>query len=226
MLAKVPTTKVPYFPKIQTLINYKKLWAKRLGGDMRYIIVDLEATCWEGDFPRDNMEIIEIGAVELLSAKGPISRQFCEFVRPVHKPVLSDYCTKLTSITQNDVTLASTFPSVFQRFVDWVGADPFIFGSWGAFDLKQLKRDCVRHNMIFPLAFEQHSNIKRVYAKFRHIPPCPMTQALQFEGLPLEGVHHRGIDDARNIAKLVMAVLGKPIMSGRSTVPSLVKLPV
>lgn len=191
---------------------------------MRYIIVDLEATCWEGDFPRENMEIIEIGAVELSSAQGPITRQFSEFVRPVIQPVLSDYCTQLTSIQQTDVLMANTFPKVFQRFVDWIGNTPFVFGSWGAFDLKQLKRDCMRHQLHFPAMLEQHSNIKRVYAKLRRIPPCPMTQALALEGLSLEGIHHRGIDDARNIAKLVMAVLGRTPMNGEHTVSSLVKL--
>lgn len=30
-----------------------------------------------------------------------------------------------------------------------------------------------------------------------------MARALQMVGLPLDGSHHRGLDDARNIAKLV-----------------------
>jgi inhibitor of KinA sporulation pathway (predicted exonuclease) len=35
---------------------------------VRYIIVDLEATCWENVRDYERMETIEIGAVELLSA--------------------------------------------------------------------------------------------------------------------------------------------------------------
>ena len=35
-----------------------------------------------------------------------------------------------------------------------------------------------------------------------------MKKALAREGIPLEGNHHRGLDDARNIAKLVGKVLG------------------
>jgi inhibitor of KinA sporulation pathway (predicted exonuclease) len=30
-----------------------------------------------------------------------------------------------------------------------------------------------------------------------------MARALQMVGLPLDGSHHRGLDDARNIAKLL-----------------------
>ena len=36
-----------------------------------------------------------------------------------------------------------------------------------------------------------------------------MAKALQLVGLPLEGTHHRGIDDARNIAKLLPYILGE-----------------
>lgn len=34
-----------------------------------------------------------------------------------------------------------------------------------------------------------------------------MKEALRFMALPLEGRHHRGIDDARNIARLAMWIL-------------------
>ena len=55
---------------------------------MRYIVVDVEATCWENvrDFGR--MEIIEIGAVELPKADGTPIRDFSQFIRPVAEPRL------------------------------------------------------------------------------------------------------------------------------------------
>jgi inhibitor of KinA sporulation pathway (predicted exonuclease) len=40
-----------------------------------------------------------------------------------------------------------------------------------------------------------------------------MAQALQLAGLPLEGTHHRGIDDARNIAKLLPYILERKQLS-------------
>ena len=36
---------------------------------------------------------------------------------------------------------------------------------------------------------------------------CGMTAALDLLGLPLAGTHHRGIDDARNIARIVQKTL-------------------
>ena len=70
---------------------------------MRYIITDLEATCWENTRNTNRMEIIEIGAVEMLSARGSNTREFSRFVRPVVEPQLSAFCKQLTSISQADV---------------------------------------------------------------------------------------------------------------------------
>ena len=46
-------------------------------------------------------------------------------------------------------------------------------------------------------------NLKRQFAKSRKIKEVGMARALQMVGLPLDGAHHRGLDDARNIAKLL-----------------------
>ena len=96
---------------------------------MRYIIVDLEATCWEV-VDRKDMEIIEIGAV-VLSPNKNLDKEFTAFVRPIMKPILSDYCKKLTTISQKDVDSAETFNVVFPKFLQWIGIEPFYLCSWG-----------------------------------------------------------------------------------------------
>jgi inhibitor of KinA sporulation pathway (predicted exonuclease) len=75
---------------------------------MRYIITDLEATCWENVRAPERMEIIEIGAVALASATAVVG-EFNRFVRPIAEPRLSAFCTQLTSITQADVDGADIF---------------------------------------------------------------------------------------------------------------------
>lgn len=173
---------------------------------MHYIIVDLEATCWENSRNPDRMEMIEIGAVRLLSASGPASGEFGRFVRPIAEPRLSDFCTNLTSITQHDVDTAETFPAVFHDFLEWIGPEPFTLCSWGAYDLQQFRTDCKRHRIPFPKSFERHLNIKKEFARVFGLR-CGMAAALRHVRLPLEGIHHRGIDDARNIAKLARRTL-------------------
>src|SRR5579863_6643984 len=109
---------------------------------MRYVIVDLEATCWKDSRNTDRMEIIEIGAVYLESACGPVRDEFERFVRPLAEPELSDFCKELTSIRQSDVNGAETFWSVFHDFLNWIGSEPFVLCSWGAYDLNQFRVDC------------------------------------------------------------------------------------
>jgi inhibitor of KinA sporulation pathway (predicted exonuclease) len=59
---------------------------------MRYMIFDIEATSWEEQVSPEKTEILEIGAVELSSARTAVavSSEFGMLVRPVGPPVLSD----------------------------------------------------------------------------------------------------------------------------------------
>jgi inhibitor of KinA sporulation pathway (predicted exonuclease) len=184
---------------------------------MRYVIVDLEATCWEDVRGSPKMEIIEIGAVLLPASEGPAAGEFASFVRPVVDPVLSAFCTKLTSIRQADVDAAEPFPLVFPRFVEWIGDGPFVLCTWGAYDLNQFRQDCRRHRIPLPAAFERHVNVKKEFARLRGVKSCGMAAALRIAGIPLEGTHHRAIDDARNIAKLAAWVL--PRLEAEGAVP-------
>ncbi len=174
---------------------------------MRYIVVDLEATCWENTRSPD-MEIIEIGAVLLASSGGPVAGEFGAFVHPVVHPRLSDFCQELTSIQQQDVDGADYFPTVLRRLRTWIGSKPFTICSWGNYDLNQLRNDCRRHNLPLPPTFERgHVNLKKEFARVFRVKICGMARALEIAGLPLEGTHHRGGDDARNIARLALSIL-------------------
>lgn len=94
---------------------------------MNYIIVDLEATC-EKDNKAFQNEIIEIGAVKVSETLQALDK-FSSFVKPILNPVLSDFCKELTSITQEDIDKADTFPLVFQRFLDWIGKESYVICS-------------------------------------------------------------------------------------------------
>lgn len=176
---------------------------------MRYLIVDLEATCWRKRHRTQKIETIEIGAVLMATASGPISGEFSEFIRPICSTELSDFCTELTSIRQADVDSADPFSRVFPRFVDWIGPEPFRFCSWGGFDQRQLEQDCERHRLTLPKPFEavHHLNLKRLFAEWKSGRQMGMATALEMLEIPLEGMHHRGIDDARNLAKLATLML-------------------
>lgn len=178
--------------------------------DRYVLVIDLEATCCDDrSIARRQMEIIEIGAVLLDLHDRQIISEFQHFVRPVRHPQLTPFCHQLTTITQRDVETAPTFPSVLQAMQTWLNAQPhpLRFASWGAYDKHQFKHDCAFHRVPYPFRGE-HLNLKQVFAET--VDPhrsWPMTQALEYCGLPLQGTHHRGIDDARNIAAIALTLL-------------------
>ena len=103
---------------------------------------------------------------------------------------------------------------MFRRYLDWIGPEPFTLCSWGAYDLNQFRKDCRRHVLELPPTFERHVNLKQEHSRLRRVKPMGMSRALVKEDIPLEGTHHRGIDDARNIAKLARIILPE-IETGR-----------
>ena len=168
-----------------------------------YIVFDLEATCWEKGTRPDRMETIEIGAVRIGAPAWTPTAEFSRFVRPTAEPVLSDFCTSLTGIAQGDVDAADEFPAVFHDFLGWCGDGDPVLCSWGAYDPRQFRIDCARHGMDYPCQLEAHVNLKKEFASHMGIKPCGMKRALSLIGTPLVGQHHRGIDDARNIAQIL-----------------------
>lgn len=176
------------------------------------LVVDLEATCW-GDalHPREDMETIEFGAVLMrMSDLQPIDERSW-FVKPKVHPQLSDYCTNLTSITQSQVDAGLPFEEVCGLIAAWLEPhrERLGWGSWGNYDRHQLQKDARRLGMESPLASIPHTNLKDVFSK-RHGTGKPrpgMQRALALCGLSLDGAHHRGIDDARNIARMLPFML-------------------
>lgn len=173
-----------------------------------FLVIDLEATCSnDGSIAREEMEIIEIGAVMFSRSKMAVVEEFGTLIKPTRNPILSDFCKELTTITQNKVCEAPEFKEAFGQFTEWYNTfDPknnkILFSSWGNYDKNQLLRDCAFHGVKYP--FAKHLNIKK-YFSFVHNrrKQVGTTKALRSIGLEFEGTHHRGIDDARNITRLL-----------------------
>ncbi|MBI5065303.1 exonuclease domain-containing protein [Candidatus Woesearchaeota archaeon] len=178
---------------------------------MQYIIFDLEATCWEGNKSKAS-EIIEIGAVKL-NSELKIIDTFSNFVKPTINPELSDFCTKLTSIIQEDVSKAEQFEKVMKEFEYWIssnGQKPYLC-SWGFYDKRQILEECKikRYEGKIIGFLENHISIKHQFAEIKKVKPCGMNEALKMLNLSLEGVHHRAISDAKNITKIFVNVFDK-----------------
>lgn len=178
----------------------------------RILVIDLEATCDDdGGIATDEMEIIEIGAC-WATATGEVHDQFQSFVRPLLRPTLTPFCASLTGISQIDVDTARPFAEVafdLNKFACLYASSERYWTSWGAYDRKQIERDCLRHSIPSPIPMP-HFNAKRRFAKAQRIgKEVGMAKALELAGIPLLGAHHRALDDARNIARLLPWILGE-----------------
>ncbi|WP_144392106.1 3'-5' exonuclease [Pleionea sediminis] len=176
-----------------------------------YLIVDLEATCCDiKSIPRQEMETIEIGAVIVDGESLRVIDEFTTFIKPVRHPKLTSFCTELTTIRQVDVDSAPMYAEAISLFKKWLYQyEDFLFCSWGDYDKYQLEQDSSFHNWPFPIG-ASHLNIKKQFSKSQGLKrKLGMAQALKHTNIELEGTHHRGIDDARNMAKLMPYILGQ-----------------
>lgn len=148
-------------------------------------------------------EVIEIGAL-LLDRYGEVQSSFSRFVQPVLHPVLSPFCRELTSIEQRQVDRASTFPVVIEDFQDWgeLFDEEYLLCAWGGFDQRMLIQDCELHDMEHDW-LEPYINLKEQYRQIKGLHrTIGLKKAVRKEGFEFTGIHHRGISDAENLAKV------------------------
>ena len=184
----------------------------------RVCLVDVESTCWasrdeQGSKPN---EIIEIGICTLNINTGIIDNANGYIVKPRFTSV-SQFCTKLTGWTQQDVNGGKDIKEVIQTiFREYALTKDHVWFSCGEYD--RVKLGCGEHGSLKSLygidrysnLFDQmrHVNIKTLFALKHKLPrEKGMEGMLAMINEPLVGRHHNGKDDAMNIAKIVRHVL-------------------
>lgn len=169
-------------------------------------VVDVEATCWKGEPPPGMVnEIIEIGLTVLdLDARVRLGKHRI-LVRPQRSQV-SAFCTELTGLTQTEVDTGVTFDEACRLLTTEHHADSRPWASWGDYDRKQFERQCRASGARYPFG-SRHVNAKLRFTEAKGLRRRPgMAQALAIAGLPLEGRHHSGADDAWNIAAIILGL--------------------
>lgn len=175
----------------------------------RILVVDVESTCWAGEPPPGQMsEIIEIGlCVVDVAALERIERRSI-LVRPACSTV-SDYCTQLTTLTQADVDAGIPLAGACRVLADDYQSRERLVASFGDYDRQQFERNCAAFGIPYPFG-PTHLNVNNLAAVANGWSrEVGMREALKQAGLPLEGTHHRGGDDAWNIAGLLCGMRGK-----------------
>jgi len=178
------------------------------------VVLDFEATCDSGS-RIDPQEIIEFPSVLYDLETRQVIDEFSTFVRPEHHPVLTPFCTELTGITQQEVDDAPVFRAVLSQHIAWLSGhgllqpareDQFALVTCGDWDLNaMLPNQCATAGVSIgelPVCYRRWTNIKTVFEATMRKRAGGMVGMLKALKLKLEGRHHRGIDDCRNITRI------------------------
>lgn len=157
-----------------------------------YFILDLEG--------KD--EIIELPVVALRTADLSIVGRFHRWVRP-------DSFRTLRRGHANPESVAVPFAAALSDLQEWVGemevaaGVPSAFVTCGNWDIKtQIPKQCRLSGVPVPEFLTAWINIKDIYNGLHpQWPTTGMKGLLRKLRIPLEGVHHLGMDDADNIAR-------------------------
>lgn len=183
----------------------------------KIIVVDLEATCWEGfDAPEgQENEIIEIGVCIVNPRNGDanVSQKRSILIKPIESEI-SEFCTNLTSITPDLVAEEGIdFADACQILEQEYDSRNRLWASWGGFDHKFFRKQCRRRGIRYPFS-KKHTNLKRVFQD-TYGERMGLARALDAAGIQPVGTAHRGGDDAYNtgiLLKYMIEVYGVHIL--------------
>ncbi|XP_074961192.1 ERI1 exoribonuclease 2 [Phalacrocorax aristotelis] len=192
------------------------------------IVLDFEATCWR-DAGRRRPEIIEFPAVLLNTSTGEVESEFHTYVQPQEHPILSQFCTELTGITQDQVDEGVPLNICLSQFLKWIQkiqkekkiilssdipshstseAKPCTFVTWTDWDLGVcLQYECKRKQLRKPDILNSWIDLKATYRAFYNRKPKGLNGALQDLGIAFAGREHSGLDDSRNTARLAWRLI-------------------
>jgi len=176
----------------------------------KILVIDVEATCWKGKIPQGQKnEIIEIGICVLDTASGERVATDSLLVKPNSE--ISEFCTELTTLTQADVEKKGiSFKEACKVLRNEYLSQQYTWASYGDYDRRQFERECQEKKVGYPFG-TSHINIKNLLALTQNWKrEVGMATALENLAFPLEGTHHRGVDDAWNIAKILAWLLKCP----------------
>lgn len=103
---------------------------------MSFVIFDTEYTTWKGCQENgwtgnQKRELVQIGALKI-SDDLQVIKELNIFCKPVINPVVSDYFTELSGITNEFIQEHGiTFPEFYEKFKEFVGSDTCYSFGWG-----------------------------------------------------------------------------------------------
>ncbi|CAF2072508.1 unnamed protein product [Rotaria magnacalcarata] len=188
-----------------------------------YCVLDFEAVCHEVNSslkrpaPNDIWEIIEFPICLLSAETNTIIDVYHSYVRPSIKTTLNEVCISITGITQSIADCSPTFDIVWEQVQQFLlkhslisladhnsSCHSFTWITCGNWDLKtMLPLQLKQSRLDRPEFINEFINIKELYMEYYSSTRIRgMKDLLKKLNLKLEGRHHSGIDDTKNITKI------------------------
>ncbi|XP_043350244.1 ERI1 exoribonuclease 2 isoform X5 [Dermochelys coriacea] len=171
----------------------------------------------------------EFPAVLLNTSTGEIESEFHMYVQPQEHPILSEFCTELTGIKQNQVDEGVPLNICLSQFSKWIQkmqkekkiifnsdvsshsvseAKSSTFVTWSDWDLGVcLQYECKRKQLRKPDILNSWIDLRATYKLFYTRKPKGLNGALQDLGIEFAGREHSGLDDSRNTARLAWRMI-------------------
>ncbi|EJD06002.1 uncharacterized protein FOMMEDRAFT_78644 [Fomitiporia mediterranea MF3/22] len=169
-----------------------------------------------------------------------VADEFRSFVRPIWKPQLSAFCTTLTGITQTQVDRAPKFPKVLESFREFLvrneliddateaKRERFVWCTDGPFDIRDfVVKQCFISKIQMPTWLKgEVLDVRRVVTHCLNLQAnsggrdarAPRRRTLNIEEqlrtlnlAEFIGRQHCGIDDTRNIARILTELAKRSI---------------
>ena len=204
----------------------------------RYLVVlDFEATCdrYKKIYPQEIIEwpaiIIDTQTNEML-----MDKIFHFYIKPKHHPKLTPFCQTLTGITQeliDTIGAQNTIQQVIHKWNEWCfnnhllpyssdkpNASVITCGDWDLKTMWRYQQQILTDRKLNAALFHSWINIKHVFRnnvynhhyynndKHHGISIKSMLHDLK---LKHEGREHSGIDDVKNICKIVIKLLQRNV---------------
>lgn len=192
----LPEEKIDYF----LVLDFEGVNNKHLGGP-------------------DIMEIIEFPVVKVNAQTFKAEAVFHSYIQPTIHAKLNSVCTEITGITQEMVDGQPTLPQVLEMLDKWMREEKLLdkgvttcFATCGNWDLNTcLPIQCKYQKLDYPDYLRRWINVKDIFERItgKSRKGNGMAGMLKELDLKLEGRHHSGIDDSKNIAKILATLASK-----------------
>ena len=189
--------------------NYVETPTERLD---YFLVLDFEGVINKDRGSPDVMEIIEFPVLKINARTLETESVFHTYVQPVIHQKLNPVCTEITGITQEMVDGQPTLSDTLTMLDEWMRKESLLekgvnicFVTCGDWDLKKgLPVNCDYLGISYPDYLKKWINIKSYFQTIVGKKGHSMKTMLQDLKLTLDGRHHSGIDDSKNIAKILL----------------------